>query len=124
MNTQNSAKKNTVVTNFIETCLNRWADSIKTKKIQDSSNITPSLELPEENNIVEIIEKAIRTMPAHLRNVIEKYYLCSGTIKQKAEELKIARVTFHEYLRMAKYWLLGYWSKVTSPNGKYNIDFV
>ena len=49
-------------------------------------------------------------MPEKLKGVIIKYYLQPGSVLQKADEMNMSRVTFHEYLRMAKYWLLGKWS--------------
>ena len=60
------------------------------------------------DEIAEQTEQTIRKMPEHLRIVVEKHYLSKGTIKQKASELKMGRVTFHEHLRMAKYWMHGY----------------
>ena len=65
--------------------------------------------LPEDKD-AEKTEKAICEMPDKLKEVIIKYYLQPGSVLQKADELNMSRVTFHEYLRMAKYWLLGKWS--------------
>lgn len=65
--------------------------------------------LPEDRE-AEKTEKAICEMPEKLKAVVLKYYLHPGSVIQKADELNMSRVTFHEYLRMAKYWLLGKWS--------------
>ena len=65
--------------------------------------------LPEDRD-AEKTEKAICEMPEKLKAVVLKYYLHPGSVIQKADELNMSRVTFHEYLRMAKYWLLGKWS--------------
>ena len=65
--------------------------------------------LPEDRE-AEKTEKAICEMPEKLKGVIIKYYLQPGSVLQKADEMNMSRVTFHEYLRMAKYWLLGKWS--------------
>ncbi len=65
--------------------------------------------LPEDTD-AEKTEKAICEMPEKLKAVVLKYYLHPGSVIQKADELNMSRVTFHEYLRMAKYWLLGKWS--------------
>ena len=65
--------------------------------------------LPEDRE-AEKTEKAICEMPEKLKEVIIKYYLQPGSVLQKADEMNMSRVTFHEYLRMAKYWLLGKWS--------------
>ena len=65
--------------------------------------------LPEDKE-AEKTEKAICEMPEKLKGVIIKYYLQPGSVLQKADEMNMSRVTFHEYLRMAKYWLLGKWS--------------
>ena len=65
--------------------------------------------LPEDRE-AEKTEKAICEMPEKLKGVIIKYYLQPGSVLQKAGEMNMSRVTFHEYLRMAKYWLLGKWS--------------
>ena len=63
-----------------------------------------------EDREAEKTEKAICEMPDKLKAVVIKYYLQSGSVLQKADEMNMSRVTFHEYLRMAKYWLLGKWS--------------
>ena len=65
--------------------------------------------LPDDKE-AEKTEQAICEMPVKLKEVVMKYYLQSGSVLQKADELNMSRVTFHEYLRMAKYWLLGKWS--------------
>ena len=65
--------------------------------------------LPEDRE-AEKTEKAICEMPEKLKEIIIKYYLQPGSVLQKADEMNMSRVTFHEYLRMAKYWLLGKWS--------------
>ena len=65
--------------------------------------------LPEDRE-AEKTEKAICEMPEKLKGIIIKYYLQPGSVLQKADEMNMSRVTFHEYLRMAKYWLLGKWS--------------
>ena len=65
--------------------------------------------LPEDQE-AEKTEQAICEMPEKLKEVVIKYYLQPGSVIQKADELNMSRVTFHGYLRMAKYWLLGKWS--------------
>lgn len=65
--------------------------------------------LPEDRE-AEKTEQAICEMPDKLKEVVLKYYLQPGSVLEKADELNMSRVTFHEYLRMAKYWLLGKWS--------------
>ena len=65
--------------------------------------------LPDDMD-AEKTEQAICEMPEKLKEVIMKYYLQPGSVLQKADELNMSRVTFHGYLRIAKYWLLGKWS--------------
>jgi hypothetical protein len=115
-------------TKLIDAHLNCWArrtkenEDIKFKFTSETmenifmrDEIIPDsyLESCADDDIAIEVDKAIQIMPMHLRKVIKIYYLCSGSVQQKAKELKMTRVTFHEYLRIAKYWLLGYWSKIT-----------
>ena len=123
-----SDKSNETLT-FVENYLLNWSKWIKTGHSSKSSSpktvnkglihngikpISPPTST-HDYSIFEAIEKSICKMPGYLRKVIRKYYLSPGSVTQKAKELNIARVTFHEYLRMAKYWLLGYWSNKPLP---------
>lgn len=109
----------------VEVKLNQWARWARTehdyglgfrhetyeKKLMREGTIIRSTYRPEPDDpISEETETAIKEMPEHLRKVVEKYYLKSGSVQDKARDLNMGRVTFHEHLRMAKYWLLGKWS--------------
>ena len=113
-------------TAFIEICLSHWArwarvrydfglgfpsETRENKLRREGVYAYQGFQtrLPDDKE-AEKTEQAICEMPEKLKEVVMKYYLQSGSVSQKANELDMSRVTFHEYLRMAKYWLLGKWS--------------
>ncbi len=85
-------------------------DASDKNKLISSSKNNLNQKYSLEYYLADQINQAIQLMPLQLRNVVKKYYLSSGSVQSKASELNMTRVTFHEYLRVAKYWLLGYYS--------------